>query len=62
MELIDAIRMIHAGLLGFIEAEKAGLFTLPRSLDLSFERMLDALILLHCNQKHLNLKDYNSTN
>jgi AcrR family transcriptional regulator len=32
-ELIDAIRMIHAGL-----------FTLPRSLDLSFERMLDALI------------------
>ncbi|BDA73821.1 transcriptional regulator [Calothrix sp. PCC 7716] len=43
-ELIDAIRMIHAGLLGFIEAEKAGLFTLPRSLDLSFERMLDALI------------------
>ncbi|GAB1545488.1 TetR/AcrR family transcriptional regulator [Scytonema sp. NUACC21] len=43
-DLIDVIRMLHAAFYGFIQAEKADIFTLPRSLDTSYERMLNTLI------------------
>ena len=44
-KLIDAMRMVNAAINGFIAVEQAGLLTLERSTDASFEVMLDALIV-----------------
>jgi AcrR family transcriptional regulator len=44
-KLIDAMRMVNAALNGFIAVEQAGLLTLERATDASFEVMLDALIV-----------------
>ncbi|ARV60775.1 TetR family transcriptional regulator [Nostocales cyanobacterium HT-58-2] len=42
-QLIDVMRMVNAAVSGFIAVEQAGLLTLNRSTDESFEVMLDAL-------------------
>lgn len=42
-QLIDVMRMVNAAISGFIAVEQAGLMTLDRSTDTSFEVMLDAL-------------------
>lgn len=42
-QLIDVMRMVNAAVSGFIAVEQAGLLTLNRSTDASFEVMLDAL-------------------
>jgi len=44
-KLIDSMRMVNAAINGFIAVEQAGLLTLERSTDASFEVMLDALIV-----------------
>lgn len=43
-QLIDAMRMLNAAIYGFISIEQAGLMTLERSPDQSFDAMLEALI------------------
>lgn len=43
-QLIDVMRMINAAVYGFIAVEQAGLMTLKRSPDKSYDVMLDALI------------------
>jgi AcrR family transcriptional regulator len=43
-QLIDVMRMLNAAIYGFISVEQAGLMTLPRSIDRSYDVMLDALI------------------
>ncbi|TYQ25108.1 TetR/AcrR family transcriptional regulator [Pseudanabaena sp. UWO311] len=43
--LIDVMRMINAAIYGFITIEQAGLMTLERSADRSFEVMLEALMV-----------------
>jgi AcrR family transcriptional regulator len=45
VQLIDAMRMLNAAVYGFIAVEQAGLMTLERSADQSYEVMLDALII-----------------
>ncbi len=42
-KLIDAMRIVNAAITGFIAIEQAGLMTLERSTDASYEVMLDAL-------------------
>ncbi len=44
-QLIDVMRMLNAAIYGFIAVEQAGLMTLERSPDESYNVMLDALIL-----------------
>ena len=44
-KLIDAMRLVNAAIYGFIAVEQAGLMTLERSTDASYEVMLDALIV-----------------
>lgn len=44
-KLIDIMRMVNAAIVGFIALEGSGLLTLPRSVDDSFEVMLDALFV-----------------
>ena len=44
-KLIDAMRLVNAAIYGFITVEQAGLMTLERSTDASYEVMLDALIV-----------------
>ncbi|MGV0024098.1 TetR/AcrR family transcriptional regulator [Phormidesmis priestleyi] len=44
-QLIDVMRMLNAAIYGFIAVEQAGLMTLERSTDQSYEVMLDALIV-----------------
>lgn len=44
-QLIDVMRMVNAAVSGFIAVEQAGLLTLNRSTDASFEVMLDALFV-----------------
>lgn len=43
-QLIDAMRMLNSAIYGFISIEQAGLMTLERSPDQSFDAMLEALI------------------
>ncbi|BDA69043.1 transcriptional regulator [Calothrix sp. PCC 7716] len=43
-QLIDVMRMVNAAITGFISIEQAGLMTLGRSTDESYEVMLDALL------------------
>lgn len=40
---IDAVRMVRAGLHGFVDLERRGGFGLPRSIDTSFTILVDAL-------------------
>jgi AcrR family transcriptional regulator len=44
-QLIDVMRMLNASIYGFIAVEQAGLMTLERSTDQSYDVMLDALIV-----------------
>lgn len=44
-QLIDVMRMINAAIYGFITIEQAGLMTLERSTDRSFDVMLEALMV-----------------
>lgn len=44
-KLIDAMRTINAAITGFIALEQAGLMTLERSADASYQVMLDALVV-----------------
>lgn len=44
-KLIDAMRMVNAAITGFIAIEQAGLMTLERSTDASYEVMMDALVI-----------------
>ena len=44
-QLIDVMRMVNAAIYGFISLEQAGLMTLGRSTDASYEVMLDALVV-----------------
>jgi AcrR family transcriptional regulator len=44
-QLIDAMRMLNAAIYGFIAVEQAGLMTLKRSTDQSYDVMLEALIV-----------------
>lgn len=44
-QLIDAMRMLNAAIYGFIAVEQAGLMTLERSTDQSYDVMLEALIV-----------------
>jgi hypothetical protein len=44
-KLIDAMRMVNAAITGFIAIEQAGLMTLERSTDASYEMMIDALVV-----------------
>jgi AcrR family transcriptional regulator len=44
-QLIDVMRMVNAAIYGFIAVEQAGLMTLERSPDHSYEVMLEALIV-----------------
>jgi AcrR family transcriptional regulator len=43
-QLIDVMRMVNAAIYGFISLEQAGLMTLQRSTDESYEVMLEGLI------------------
>lgn len=43
-QLIDVMRMVNAAIYGFIALEQAGLMTLNRSTDESYEVMLEGLI------------------
>jgi AcrR family transcriptional regulator len=43
-QLIDVMRMVNAAIYGFISLEQAGLMTLGRSTDDSYEVMLEGLI------------------
>jgi AcrR family transcriptional regulator len=45
IQLIDAMRMLNAAIYGFIAVEQAGLMTLDRSPDQSYDAMLEALIV-----------------
>lgn len=42
-QLIDVMRMVNAAIYGFITIEQAGLMTLERSTDESYDVMLEAL-------------------
>lgn len=42
-DAVDAVRMLRAALHGFIDLERQGGFGLPRDIDTSFARMVDAL-------------------
>lgn len=44
-KLIDAMRIVNAAITGFIAIEQAGLMTLERSTDASYQVMLDALVV-----------------
>lgn len=44
-QLIDVMRMVNAAIYGFITIEQAGLMTLERSPDQSYDIMLDALMV-----------------
>lgn len=44
-KLIDAMRMVNGAITGFIAIEQAGLMTLERSTDASYQVMLDALVV-----------------
>ncbi|MBW4621384.1 MAG: TetR/AcrR family transcriptional regulator [Cyanosarcina radialis HA8281-LM2] len=44
-QLIDAMRMLNAAIYGFIALERAGLMTLERSCDRSYDVMLEALMV-----------------
>ncbi|MCP6761836.1 MAG: WHG domain-containing protein [Fischerella sp. CENA71] len=44
-QLIDVMRIVNAAVSGFIAVEQAGLLTLNRSTDATFEVMLDALFV-----------------
>jgi AcrR family transcriptional regulator len=43
-QLIDVMRMLNAAIYGFIAIEQAGLMTLERSTDTSYDVMLEAMI------------------
>ncbi|MGV2828371.1 TetR-like C-terminal domain-containing protein [Myxosarcina sp. GI1(2024)] len=43
-QLIDVMRMLNAAIYGFIAIEQAGLMTLERSTDQSYDVMLEAII------------------
>jgi AcrR family transcriptional regulator len=43
-QLIDVMRMLNAAIYGFITLEQAGLMTLERSTDESYDAMLEALM------------------
>lgn len=51
-QLIDVMRMVNAAIYGFIAIEQAGLMTLERSPDRSYEVMLDTLINAIKNIRH----------
>jgi len=53
-QLIDVMRMVNAAVYGFISQEQAGLMTLERSTDASYEVMLDALIVAIKHISHGN--------
>lgn len=42
-QLIDVMRMVNAAVYGFISLEQSGMMTFERSIDKSYEIMLDAL-------------------
>lgn len=44
-QLIDVMRMLNSAIYGFIAVEQAGLMTLERSTDQSYDVMLNALIV-----------------
>jgi AcrR family transcriptional regulator len=44
-QLIDVMRMVNAAITGFISIEQAGLMTLERSTDESYEVMLGAILV-----------------
>lgn len=52
-QLIDVMRMLNAAIYGFISIEQAGIMTLERSPDQSYDVMLDALMaaITHIQQK-----------
>jgi AcrR family transcriptional regulator len=52
--LIDVMRMVNAAIYGFIVKEQSDLMTLDRSIDASFEVMLDALLvaITHIRNRH----------
>jgi AcrR family transcriptional regulator len=43
-DMVDAIRAYRAALHGFVSLEASGGFALPRSVDRSFDRLVDALV------------------
>lgn len=51
-EVVHTIRMLHAAIHGFIQAEQAGLFVFPQSVDESYERMINTLIDGLAQQQH----------
>lgn len=51
-QLIDSMRMVNAAVYGFITLEQAGLMTLDRSIDASYDVMLNALILAIAHTRH----------
>ncbi len=53
-QLIDVMRMLNASIYGFIAVEQAGLMTLERSTDQSYDVMLDALIVAIEHIRHSN--------
>jgi AcrR family transcriptional regulator len=52
-QLIDAMRIMNSALSGFINLEQAGMLTLGRDTDESYEVMLDILLLAIENLKSL---------
>lgn len=53
-QLIDVMRMVNAAIYGFITIEQAGLMTLERSTDESYEVMLEALQIAIAHIGHLS--------
>lgn len=53
-QLIDVMRMASAAIYGFIAVEQAGLMTLHRSTDASFEVMLEALFVAIEHIRHID--------
>lgn len=43
-EVVHAARMLNAAFFGFAQADKAGLFVMPQSLDSSYDWMVEVLI------------------
>jgi AcrR family transcriptional regulator len=54
--LIDVMRMVNAAIYGFIIREQSDLMTLDRSSDVSYEVMLDALLVAIAHIQQTNLK------
>lgn len=56
--LIDVMRMVNAAIYGFIMREQAELMTIDRSIDKSYEVMLDALLVAIAHiQRSSKLRD-----